>query len=84
MHRDQPGNRREVQREGEIALPDALVARGWKLLIRAPDRMFAVSDSWGCTGTKETIRDVVAEAWGLIAFCEYINRERQNNADEPH
>ena len=84
LHAQQPGNGREVQSESEVALPEPLVARGWRLVIRAPGRMFAVSEAWGCTGTKAAIRDVIAEAWGLIGFVEYVNRERQNNADEPH
>ena len=82
MHRDQPGNRREVQGEGEVALPDTLTARGWKLIVRAPGRMFAVSTSWGCTGMKETVNEVVAEAWGLVGFCEYVNRQRAAEAAE--
>lgn len=60
----------------EIALPAELTARGWKLIIRAPDRMFAISEAWGCTGTKGTINEVVTEAWGLVQFCEYVNRQR--------
>lgn len=65
----------------EIALPAELLARGWKLVIRAPGRMFAVSEAWGCTGVKGTIRDVVAEALGLVGFIEYIKRKK---AEENH
>ena len=60
----------------EVALPDELLAHGWKLIIRAPDRMFAVSEAWGCTSTKGNVNEVVAEAWGLVGFCEYINRKK--------
>lgn len=81
LHSVEPGNRREVQREGEVTeFPEALTARGFKLVERAPDRLFAVSSAWGCTGTKTTIRDVVAEAWGLVGFIEYVNREKVNEA----
>lgn len=57
-------------------LPTALTARGWTLIVRAPGRLFAVSEAWGCTSTKGTINEVVAEAWGLIGFVEYVNRKR--------
>jgi hypothetical protein len=57
-------------------LPDELIARGWKLITRAPDRLFAVSKQWGCTSTKTNIEDVITEAWGLVGFCEYVNRAR--------
>ncbi len=50
------------------------------LMVRAPGRMFAVSEVWGCTGTKETIDEVVTEAWGLTNFCEYINRKKMEDA----
>jgi hypothetical protein len=74
-----------VQREGEVAeLPDGLTARGFVLIARAPDRLFAVSSAWGCTGTKGTINEVVAEAWGLVGFIEYVNRRRaENDAANP-
>lgn len=49
-------------------LPPDLVARGYKLIQRAPDRMFAVSTQWGCTGTKATIADVVREARDLVRY----------------
>lgn len=64
-------------------MPKALIERGWRLVIRAPDRMFAVSESWGCTGTKEAISLVIEEAWGLIGFVEYVNRKKnaQGNSD---
>jgi hypothetical protein len=58
-----------------------LTARGWKLIVRAPDRLFAVSESWGCTGTKGAINEVVTEAMGIMGFCEYVNRKK---AEEHH
>lgn len=85
MHSDQPGDRREVQGEGAVgtehipSLPDPLVARGWRLVVRAPGRMFAVSEAWGCTGTKGTVNEVAVEAWGLVGFIEYVNRKRAEN-----
>jgi hypothetical protein len=59
-----------------VALPAELVARGWRLIVRAPGRMFAVSEAWGCTDTLPGVSAVVAQAWGLVAFCEYVNRKR--------
>jgi len=77
---EEDGRRELLQRKG-LVLPDTLTARGWKLIIRAPDRLFAVSEAWGCTETKGTINEVVAEAWGMTSFCEYINRKK---AEEHH
>jgi hypothetical protein len=51
--------------------PD-LIARGWKLIARAPDRLFAVSESWGCTGIKPDMRLVIIEAYELMEFIEYV------------
>ena len=67
-----------MQGEG-LALPAELLARGWKMIIRAPGRMFGVSEAWGCTGTKGNVNEVVAEAWGLVGFCEYINRKKEED-----
>lgn len=76
LHGDERDDRREVYAEGQVALPELLTARGWRLIVRAPDRLFAVSEAWGCTGTKATIKDVIEEAWGIGSFCEYVNRKK--------
>jgi hypothetical protein len=65
-----------------LALPAELLARGWRLIVRAPDRMFAVSEAWGCTGVKGAINEVVAEAWGLTGFCEYVNRKKEEDTHD--
>lgn len=57
-------------------LPDDLTRRGFKLITRAPGRMFAVSTSWGCTGTKATLDEVIKEARSIAAWCEWINRKQ--------
>lgn len=49
-------------------LPSDLLDHGYKLIVRAPDRMFAVSERWGCTGTKATLDEVIAEARAMVAF----------------
>lgn len=51
-------------------LPADLLALGFKLIVRAPDRMFAVSSFWGCTGTKATIADVIHEARDLSSYLQ--------------
>lgn len=56
-------------------LPPDLLERGYKLIQRAPDRMFAVSAQWGCTGTKATIADVVQEARGLVRYLDWRTRK---------
>lgn len=60
----------------ELALPNDLLKLGWKLITRAPDRMFAVSMSWGCTGTKMTIASVVSEARGMTRYIAWRNERR--------
>lgn len=85
LHVQRPVNGREVQAEGQVDLPSDLLARGFKLITRAPDRMFAVSESWGCTATKTTLANVITEAWELIDFCEAMNRKKAqyDHDDEP-
>ncbi len=57
-------------------LPSDLAERGYKLIIRAPDRMFAVSSRWGCTGTKATMHEVIKEARNLVGFLEWLGKQR--------
>lgn len=59
----------------EIAMPPDLIEHGYKLIIRAPDRMFAVSAQWGCTGTKATLDEVIAEAYAMIAFLTWLGKQ---------
>lgn len=49
------------------ALPRDLLALGFKLIIRAPDRLFAVSRGYGCTGTKDSLSAIIREARSLAA-----------------
>ena len=63
------------------ALPMDLTRRGWKLIERAPSRMFAVSSAWGCTATHAGLRDVVREARAMIRFCEWANKQEQRDQD---
>lgn len=60
-----------------LELPADLTQRGFKLIIRAPNQMFAVSEAWGCTGTKAMIGAVVREARDLVNFCTAVNRKKQ-------
>lgn len=57
-----------------LELPAELLAYGYKLIVRAPGRMFAVSRNYGCTGTKATLDEVITEAWSMIDFIEYMDR----------
>ncbi len=52
-------------------LPPDLIARGYTLIIRAPERMFAVSPRNGCTGTKTTITAVIKEARSLVRYLDW-------------
>lgn len=61
-------------------LPDDLIECGYKLIVRAPDRMFAVSRSWGCTKTYATLPEVVHCARKLIRYIEFMNEKRAKSA----
>jgi hypothetical protein len=58
-----------------VLTPD-LVSKGFKLIIRTPKHMFAVSEAYGCTGTKAMIGAVISEARSLVSFCQSVNRRR--------
>jgi hypothetical protein len=60
----------------ELELPKDLIDRGFKLIIRAPDRMFAVSTNRGGTGTKSTIEEVIREARAIAGWCEWMDRQK--------
>jgi len=66
-----------VEGPAPVALPDDLIARGFTLIVRAPNAMFAVSTQWGCTGTKGMLGAVVREARGLVGFCTAVDRRKQ-------
>jgi hypothetical protein len=58
-----------------MKLPPDLIDLGFKLIVRAPDRMFAVSKSWGCTGTKATLEATIREARSIASFCGWMNKK---------
>lgn len=60
----------------DLQLPDDLIERGYKLIVRAPDRMFAVSRRWGGTRTCSNLPDVIRIARGMVRWCEYQNAKR--------
>lgn len=64
-------------------LPDDLLQRGYKLIVRAPDRMFAVSRSWGCTRTCTKLSDVIHIARGMVRWCEYQNTKKSTGNVSP-
>ena len=63
-------------------LPPDLIECGYKLIVRAPGRMFAVSTDWGCTGTKATVQEVVSEARSMIKFIDWAKRNPLEVNDE--
>jgi hypothetical protein len=60
----------------DLQLPDDLIERGYRLIVRAPDRMFAVSRSWGCTKTCTNLPDVIRIARQMVRWCEYQNAHK--------
>lgn len=67
--------------DAEMELPDDLIERGYKLVVRAPDRMFAVSRSWGCTKTCTNLTDVIRIARQMVRWCEYQNTLRSTSIE---
>lgn len=67
----------------EPTLPKDLVERGFKLIIRAPDRMFAVSTNRGGTVTSATIEEVITNARAIAAWCEWMDRKRYGHTTPP-
>lgn len=60
----------------QLQLPKDLIARGFKLIIRAPDRMFAVSPNRGGTATCATLAEVIRAARKVAGWCEWMDRNR--------
>ena len=60
----------------DIRLPFDLIERGFTLIVRAPDRMFAVSSQWGCTATLPTIDQVIQQARSLSTYLQWRTRRR--------
>lgn len=52
-------------------LPPDLVERGWKLMQSASGHMYAISVSWGATGSFDTLADVVKQARDLVRYFEW-------------
>jgi len=45
--------------------------------------MFAVSEQWGCTGSKKTVGEVISEARSLIGYIEWYATKVQELEDAP-
>ena len=67
----------------DTELPADLQRLGFKLIIRAPDRMFAVSSAWGCTETSPDVQAVTRQARSLVAYFKRraAAEARENAAD---
>lgn len=63
------------------ALPTDLTDRGWKLIARAPDRLFAVSTRWGGTVASATIEQVVANARAMTRYVEQRMEQERRRAE---
>jgi len=65
-------------------LPPDLTDRGWKLIIRAPDRLFAVSARWGGTVVSATIDEVIGNARAMTRYVEQrIKHEQRSRTTRP-
>lgn len=54
-----------------VALPSDLASAGWKLIERAPDRLFAVSERWGGTVESAAIEDVIDNARHMMRYIKW-------------
>lgn len=66
----------DTPEDAQPTLPKDLLDRGFKLIVRAPDRMFAVSQSRGGTGTKATIGEVIREARAIAEWIEWMDQRK--------
>lgn len=57
------------------ALPTDLTDRGWKLINRAPDRLFAVSERWGGTVPSEKLEDVIRNARAMTRYVAWRKKQ---------
>ena len=60
-------------------LPPDLTDRGWKLITRAPDRLFAVSTRWGGTVVSATIDEVIRNARVMTRYIEHRMEHEQRS-----
>lgn len=56
-------------------LPPDLTDRGWRLIARAPDRLFAVSERWGGTVVSATIDDVIRNARAMTRYIAWRKKQ---------
>lgn len=61
--------------DDQPTLPRDLIDQGFKLVIRAPGQILAVSRNRGGTVTSATIGEVVANARAMVRYIEW--REKQ-------
>jgi len=65
-------------------LPADLTTRGWKLITRAPDRLFAVSERWGGTVESATIEQVIGNARAMTRYIEQrMEHEQRSRTTRP-
>lgn len=65
------------------ALPQDLLDHGFKLIVRGPGQMFAVSKNRGGTVTSATIEEVITNARAMAAYIEWRER-RESTRRAPH
>lgn len=68
--------------EGPPTLPRDLTDRGWKLIARAPDRLFAVSVAWGGTVESAAIDQVIRNARAMTRYITWRMKQEQHRRAE--
>ena len=69
--------RRLLQQDNTgLVLPKDLIDRGFRLIVRSPTQMFAVSKNRGGTVTSATIEEVITNARAMAAWCEWMDRKQ--------
>lgn len=67
----------------EPELPQDLLDQGFRLIVRAPGQMFAVSRNRGGTVTSATIEEVITNARAMVAYIEWRERREHDRAELP-
>ena len=65
----------------EPELPQDLLDRGFKLIVRGPGQMFAVSRNRGGTVTSDNLEAVITNARAIAAYIEWRERREHDRSE---
>jgi hypothetical protein len=73
-----------MQSQAGSDLPPDLTARGWRLIARAPDRLFAISADCGGTVVSAAIEDVVKNARAMTRYIAWRKEQEASKVNAVH